>query len=247
MLAVAVGVRLAVMVGLLRFMFGWRMKWLVMLVLPLCLGLTAYVASQEALARVIGLAWDWRDHYRPGHRAAGAGGGHRRRRLGRPGGQPALRLRHRHAGLAVSGDLRAGGEHLPLWPGPVEPAGICCSGTQLVSKIALGRVGQRLLDRSARRSCCSCWCSVLYSAKAFPRRDIFAYERGDSRGRDGSLQPRPDGGLVELGNQAGRCALGVSPHKTTGAAPLYPRLLGLTMTLVFAFCIGYGAGGPSRH
>ena len=32
-----------------------------------------------------------------------------------------------------------------------------------------------------------------------------------------------------------------SPNRKTGAPALYPRFLGLTMTLVFAFCIGYGA------
>ena len=32
-----------------------------------------------------------------------------------------------------------------------------------------------------------------------------------------------------------------SPHRLTGEAPLYPRVLGLIMTMVFAFCIGYGA------
>ena len=49
-------------------------------------------------------------------------------------------------------------------------------------------------------------------------------------------------GLVELGNQAGNnVPWAFSPHRETGAAPLYPRLLGLTMVMVFAFCIGYGA------
>ena len=49
-------------------------------------------------------------------------------------------------------------------------------------------------------------------------------------------------GLVELGNQAGgNVPWAFSPHRLTGEAPLYPRALGLTMTMVFAFCIGYGA------
>jgi hypothetical protein len=49
-------------------------------------------------------------------------------------------------------------------------------------------------------------------------------------------------GLVELGNQAGsNVPWAFSNHRETGAAPLYPRALGLTMTMVFAFCIGYGA------
>ncbi|MBV5332831.1 DUF1538 family protein, partial [bacterium] len=49
-------------------------------------------------------------------------------------------------------------------------------------------------------------------------------------------------GLVELGNQAGRnVPWAFSPHRESGAPALYPRLLGLTMTLIFAFAIGYGA------
>lgn len=46
------------MVGLLRFLFGWRLKALILAIVPLCLGLTAYAASQPGLDRVIGLAWD---------------------------------------------------------------------------------------------------------------------------------------------------------------------------------------------
>jgi hypothetical protein len=49
-------------------------------------------------------------------------------------------------------------------------------------------------------------------------------------------------GLVELGNQAGNhVPWAFSPHRASGAPALYPRLLGLAMTLVFAFCIGYAA------
>ena len=57
-LAVAAGVGGAVMLGLLRLMFGWRMKTLILIIVPLCLGLTAYAASQPGLDRVLGLAWD---------------------------------------------------------------------------------------------------------------------------------------------------------------------------------------------
>ena len=57
-LAVAGGVGLAVLLGLLRLMFAWRLKVLVMLIVPPCLGLTLYAASQPALVHVLGLAWD---------------------------------------------------------------------------------------------------------------------------------------------------------------------------------------------
>ena len=49
-------------------------------------------------------------------------------------------------------------------------------------------------------------------------------------------------GLVELGNQAGNnVPWAFSTHRESGAPPLYPRWLGLSMTMIFAFCIGYGA------
>ena len=49
-LAVAAGVGGAVMLGLLRLMFGWRMKTLILAVVPVCLILTAYCASFVAVA-----------------------------------------------------------------------------------------------------------------------------------------------------------------------------------------------------
>ena len=49
-------------------------------------------------------------------------------------------------------------------------------------------------------------------------------------------------GLVALGDQAGtNVPWAFSPHRETGAPPLYPYALGITMTLIFAFVIGYGA------
>ena len=78
--------------------------------------------------------------------------------------------------------------------------------------------------------------------QGIPRRDIFAYGVATAVAGMAVFNLGLTAGLVELGNQAGtNVPWAFSPHKTTGAAPLYPRLLGLTMTLVFAFCIGYGA------
>jgi hypothetical protein len=55
---VAASVGLAVLVSMLRFMGGWRLKKLVVWVTLPCLLLTAYMAQDPALAPVIGLAWD---------------------------------------------------------------------------------------------------------------------------------------------------------------------------------------------
>lgn len=57
-LAVAVGVGLAVLVGILRFIKGWSLKTLIILTLVPTLSLTAWLAFQPEFAPVLGLAWD---------------------------------------------------------------------------------------------------------------------------------------------------------------------------------------------
>ncbi|MBL8478778.1 MAG: DUF1538 domain-containing protein [Sterolibacteriaceae bacterium] len=57
-LAVGIGVGLAVVVGMLRFFFAWRMKTLVIATLLPCLALTTYAGLDPRLAPIIGLAWD---------------------------------------------------------------------------------------------------------------------------------------------------------------------------------------------
>ena len=57
-LAVALGVGLAVVLGMLRYFFGWRMKPLVVATLLPCLALTAWAGLDPRLAPIIGLAWD---------------------------------------------------------------------------------------------------------------------------------------------------------------------------------------------
>jgi hypothetical protein len=57
-LAVAVGVGLAVLVGILRFIKGWSLKTLIILTLVPSLSLTAWLAFQPEFAPVLGLAWD---------------------------------------------------------------------------------------------------------------------------------------------------------------------------------------------
>ena len=241
-LAVAVGVGLAVIVGLLRFMFGWRMKWLVLLVLPLCLGLTAYVASQEALARVIGLAWDC------GAITTG------------PVTVPLVLA----VGIGVAAS--AGRADNPLSGfGIVTLASLFPVICVLAVSIYLFGQGQLSLPASAAVNPDwyqkSPWAELVGALRAvlplilllmlvqrfvlrqgIPRRDIFAYGVATAVAGMAVFNLGLTAGLVELGNQAGtNVPWAFSPHKTTGAAPLYPWLLGLTMTLVFAFCIGYGA------
>jgi len=56
--AVAISVGCAVMLGILRMVMNWTLKSLIVILLPPCLILTAYFASQPHLAPVLGLAWD---------------------------------------------------------------------------------------------------------------------------------------------------------------------------------------------
>lgn len=57
-LAVALGVGCAVLVGILRFIKGWSLKTLITLTLIPSLSLTAWLAFQPEFAPVLGLAWD---------------------------------------------------------------------------------------------------------------------------------------------------------------------------------------------
>ena len=56
--AVGVGVGVAVMLGVLRFFFGWSLKLLILPLVGLLLALTVYAFFDPVLNPVIGLAWD---------------------------------------------------------------------------------------------------------------------------------------------------------------------------------------------
>jgi hypothetical protein len=56
--AVGLGVGIAVLLGITRMMYGWRLKSLIIAVLGPCLGLTVWMAADPRLATVVGLAWD---------------------------------------------------------------------------------------------------------------------------------------------------------------------------------------------
>jgi hypothetical protein len=57
-LAVGIGVGLAVLVGMLRFFFAWRLKTVVIATVLPCLALSAWAGLDPRLAPIIGLAWD---------------------------------------------------------------------------------------------------------------------------------------------------------------------------------------------
>jgi hypothetical protein len=56
--AVGAGVGAAVVLGIVRVIYGLRLKTLILLTLVPCLGLTAWLASDPRLVPILGLAWD---------------------------------------------------------------------------------------------------------------------------------------------------------------------------------------------
>jgi len=56
--AVGMGVGVAVMLGILRFFYGWSLKLLIVPLVLLLSGMTIYAYFDPALAPIIGLAWD---------------------------------------------------------------------------------------------------------------------------------------------------------------------------------------------
>lgn len=57
-LAVGIGVGLAVLVGILRFFFGWTLKSILLPTVSVLIVLTLFAAQDPLLAPVVGLAWD---------------------------------------------------------------------------------------------------------------------------------------------------------------------------------------------
>ncbi len=241
-LAVAAGVGVAVVVGLLRLRYAWRLKVLVMLIVPVCLALTLYAANDPALKHVIALAWD----------CGGITTG--------PVTVPLVLA----LGIGVASAAGRGSN-------PLSGFGIVTLASlfpvMCVLGVAIYLNQQGVLPVEAAVSTALPWYAqtpyvemlgalraiiplvlLLFVVQRFvlnyrmKRRDVFIY--GVLTALVGMLvfNLGLTAGLVELGNQAGNnVPWAFSPHRETGAAPLYPRVLGLTMTMVFAFCIGYGA------
>ena len=240
--AVAASVGAAVIVGMLRFMYGWRLKRLVGLVVPVCLALTAYAASRPGLDQVVGLAWDCGGITTgpvtvPLVLAVGIGvaasSGRGENALSGFGIVTLASL------IPVIGVLTAAilaGEPAAP-PLPVPPAAgkawhavspvaeILGAARAVVPLVVLLYVVQRLLLRQPVKHG-----TVLAYGIFMALLGMMVFNLGLTAG------------LVELGDQAGNnVPWAFSSHRTTGAPPLYPRFLGLSMTLLFAFCIGYGA------
>ncbi|WP_153145717.1 DUF1538 domain-containing protein [Dechloromonas sp. H13] len=241
-LAVAGGVGCAVTLGLLRLMFGWQMKTLILVIVPLCLGLTVYAANRPGLDQVIGLAWDCGGITTgpvtvPLVLAVGIGVAASAGRGDNPlSGFGIVTLASLLPVIFVLGAaIHYAGEGLPPladatatptdWYRESPVAEMLAALRAILPLILLLFVVQRFLLRTPIKHTDLFLYGVCVAVLG-----MMAFNLGLTTG------------LVELGNQAGNnVPWAFAPHRQTGAPPLYPRLLGLGMTLLFAFCIGYGA------
>ncbi len=242
-LAVATGVGLAVSLGMLRLMFGWRLKVLVLIIVPPTLALTIWAAQQPALAPIIGLAWDCGAITTgpvtvPLVLAVGIGVAASTGRGDNPlsgfGIVTLASLFPIVAVLSVAVYLTAQGaeamlpvdtSHAEDWHTKSPFAEIIGAFRAIVPLLLLLVLVQVLLLRRRIR-----------------KRNVFVYGVTMAVAGMALFNLGLTAGLVTLGEQAGvNVPWAFSPHWETGAPALYPFALGIAVTLIFAFTVGYGA------
>jgi len=242
-LAVAGGVGLAVTVGMLRLMFGWPLKTMVLLIVPPPLALTAWCAQQPDLAPIIGLAWDCGAITTgpvtvPLVLAVGVGVAASTGRSDNPlsgfGIVTLASLFPVIAVLCVAIHLTGQGAEamrpvlppsLAGWEKETPYAETLGALRAIVPLVLLLVLVQTLLLRQKIRQF-----------------NVFIYGISTALAGMVLFNLGLTAGLVALGEQAGtNVPWAFSTHRVTGAPALYPFVLGIAMTMVFAFAIGYGA------
>ena len=243
--AVAVGVGAAVLLGFLRSMFGWSLKTLIFILVPLCLGLTAWCGADPQLRQVVALAWD----------CGGITTG--------PVTVPlVLAVGIGVAAAAGRGDNPLAGFGIVTLASLLPVIAVLSVAIYLQSEgVALEGLSPVVSATQNSWWTASPWQEVIAALRAIlplvillllvqklvlkqriPARNVFIYGVILSILGMMLFNIGLTAGLVELGNQAGvNVPWAFSTHRVTGAPPLYPYLLGVVMTLVFAFAIGYGA------
>ena len=242
-LAVAAGVGLAVSVGMVRMMLGWRLKTLVLLIVPPILAVTAWAAQQPDLIPIIGLAWDCGAITTgpvtvPLVLAVGVGVAASAGRNDNPlSGFGIVTLASLFPILAVFGvsiylTSQGAGAMLPM---PPEVADDWHQKTPMPEIIGALRAILPLLLLLVL-------VQTLLLRLKIHRRNIFIYGVVMAIAGMALFNVGLTAGLVALGEQAGiNVPWAFSPHRETGAEPLYPFVLGIGLTLLFTFAIGYGA------
>ena len=242
-LSVAAGVGLAVSVGMVRMMLGWRLKTLVLLIVPPILAVTAWAAQQPDLIPIIGLAWDCGAITTgpvtvPLVLAVGVGVAASAGRNDNPlSGFGIVTLASLFPILAVFGvsiylTSQGAGAMLPM---PPEVADDWQQKTPMPEIIGALRAILPLLLLLVL-------VQTLLLRLKIHRRNIFIYGVAMAIAGMALFNVGLTAGLVALGEQAGiNVPWAFSPHRETGAQPLYPFVLGIGLTLLFTFAIGYGA------
>ena len=242
-LAVAGGVGLAVSVGMVRMMLGWQLKKLVLLIVPPTLAVTVWAAQQPDLIPIIGLAWDCGAITTgpvtvPLVLAVGVGVAASAGRGDNPlSGFGIVTLASLFPVLAVFGvsiylTNQGAGAMLPL---PPEVTDGWRQQTPLPEIIGALRAIVPLLLLLVL-------VQTLLLRLKIHRRNVFVYGAVMALVGMALFNVGLTAGLVALGEQAGiNVPWAFSPHRETGALPLYPFVLGISLTLVFTFSIGYGA------
>ena len=242
-LAVAAGVGLAVVLGTLRTIFGWRLKTLVLLIVPPLLALTAWCAKHPELVPVIGLAWDCGGITTgpvtvPLVLAVGVGVAASVGRSDNPlsgfGVVTLASLIPVAAVLGVAIYLSSQGNAglLPVLPPDTDS---WTKQTPFVEIIGALRAIVPLVLLLVL-------VQVLLLRQKIRQKNVFVYGIVVALAGMAVFNLGLTSGLVALGDQAGtNVPWAFSAHKETGAPALYPYALGIVMTMVFAFVVGYGA------
>lgn len=241
--AVALGVGAAVAVGMVRIVYGWGLKPVVLAAIVPALGLTWYVGSDPQLAPVLGLAWDCGGIttgpvtvplvLAMGIGVAGASGDADNPLAGfgivtLASIFPAITVMLLAIGLQVHGTTPplAATDTTPLLPPwytitPFAEAGAAC-------RAILPLVGFLwLVQRFVLRQPLGRQGTVTYGI-VLALAGMILFNLGLTFG------------LVALGDQAGTTTPNAFSATRTGAA-LYPYVIGVALTLAFAAAIGFGA------
>lgn len=245
--AVAGGVGAAVALGFVRTLLGWRLKSLILLIVPPCLILTLWCAQHPGLRQIIGLAWDCGAITTgpvtvPLVLAVGIGVAAAAGRSDNPlSGFGIVTLASLLPVLAVLGTAlyldtqdpatllsSSNNAALPTeadWMQQTPMREITGALRAILPLVLLLYLVQRFVLGQKIRSA-----NVIVYGICLALLGMMLFNLGLTSG------------LVALGEQAGtNVPWAFSPHRTSGAPPLYPYALGITMTLLFAFVVGYGA------
>ena len=242
--AVGAGVGAAVVLGMLRFIFAWRMKTLVIVVLLPCLAASVYAGLDARLAPILGLAWDCGAITTgpvtvPLVLALGIGvataAGQRDNPLSGFGIVTLASLFPAFAVILVAVGLVSEVPDPSVLPALAEAG----DGLAWWEKTPLAEILASL--RAIAPLILLLWLVQRYVlGERLRQRQLLAYGVSVAVLGMSLFNIGLTVGLIPLGEQAGNVVPSAF-HAVGGEQPLYPYAFGVGLTLVFAAAIGYGA------